>query len=294
VKHSADGVRKGVVFPQGSLPGDPDSVRQYVAGIEGLGYDHLVVPDHVLGVDPEAHPGWSGVYDVHDSFHEPLVLFGFLAAITRLELVAGVIVLPQRQAVVVAKQAAEIDLLSGGRLRLGVGIGWNSVEFEGIGAEFRSRGRRIDEQIAVMRALWADPVVDFQGQEHSLSGVGISPLPPRKTIAVWVGAETAPAAFRRVGRIADGWMAMGPPVAAARDALGTIRRAAEEAGRDPDSIGIQAWVDAGDRDFVRAREEIRGWTELGATHVAVSTRGGGPQAIEDHLAIACEVLGGFS
>ena len=174
-------LRRGVVFPQGTLAGDPDLVREFVAGVEQAGYDHLVVPDHVLGVDPASHPGWSGVYDVNDLFHEPMVLFGFLAGVCTLELVTGVLVLPQRQAVLVAKQAAEVDLLTRGRFRLGVGIGWNQVEYEGMSADFTTRGLRIDEQVAVMRRLWTEPVVHFAGRQHRILRRRYRPPPATPT-----------------------------------------------------------------------------------------------------------------
>lgn len=279
-------IGRGVVFPQGSIPGDPDAVREYVDGVAALGYDHLVVPDHVLGVDRRAHPGWDGVYDVNDMFHEPLVLFEFIAGFSSLELVAGVLVLTQRQTALAAKQAAEVDLLSRGRLRLGVGVGWNAPEFEGLGAHFESRGRRLDEQIELMRRLWTETTVSFIGRDHLLRGVGIAPLPQQRPIPVWIAAETAPRALRRVGRLGDGWVAMGPPVPQVRDSLRIIRQAADAAQRDPDAIGIQAWVSVGDGDVTRARDEIAGWSRFGATHVAVNSRGTSPQSVREHLELA--------
>jgi probable F420-dependent oxidoreductase len=286
-------VKRGIVFPQGSIPGDPDSVRAYTDRITQLGYDHLVVPDHVLGVQPELHPGWSGVYDIDDAFHEPLVLFGFLSAVTTLELVTGLIVLPQRQAALVAKQAAEIDLLSRGRLRLGVGIGWNAPEFEGLGMEFRSRGRRIDEQITLMRRLWTERSVTFAGADHTLNGVGIAPMPVQRPIPVWIGAETARKAFERVGRLGDGWMAMGGPTSAAREAMQVIRRSAEGAGRDPDGIGVQAWVNFGDGSPNRITEDIAGWLSIGATHIAMNTRTGEVQNLEENMQLAEKAMIAF-
>src|SRR5687767_554196 len=164
-------MRIGVVFPQTELGGDAGAARAYAEAVEGLGYRHLLVYDHVLGADPEVHKGWSGPYDVHTTFHEPFVLFGFLAAITSaLELVTGIIILPQRQTALVAKQAAEVDLLSGGRLRLGVGIGWNAVEYEALGEDFSNRGKRSAEQIEVLRRLWSDQTVTFDGDFHKVTG----------------------------------------------------------------------------------------------------------------------------
>lgn len=298
VKHAETGPgvrpRRGVVFPQGSIDGDPDEVREYVAGIESLGYDHLLVPDHVLGVDPAAHPGWTGPYDLSDRFHEPLVLFGFLAGFSSLELVAGVLVVPQRQAALVAKQAAEVDMLTRGHFRLGVGIGWNRPEFQGMGANFQDRGRLLDEQIVLMRELWTKETVFHTDRSHSLQGVGIAPLPVQRPIPVWIGAETDPRAFRRVGKLGDGWMAMGPPGRHASESLRIIRDAASDAGRDPDSIGIQAWVDVGDGNIDRARDEIRGWDRLGATHIAVNSRGSIRRSMAEHLEIARRASAAFS
>jgi probable F420-dependent oxidoreductase len=275
----------GVVFPQGSIPGDPDQIREFVSEVEGAGFDHLVVPDHVLGVDPTTHPGWKGVYDVHDLFHEPMVLFGFLAGFSALELVTGVVVLPQRQTALVAKQATEVDLLTRGRFRLGVGIGWNRIEYEGMGAEFKTRGRRIEEQVELMRRLWTESVVDFAGREHRIAGAGIAPLPLQRPIPVWMGAETDPRAFERVGRMADGWMALGRPRAEAAGSIRMIRSAAERAGRDPLAIGVEAWVNAADGDIDRIALEVREWERLGATHVALNSRGPANRHIHAHLEV---------
>jgi probable F420-dependent oxidoreductase len=289
----SDNIRRGVVFPQGSIPSDPESVRRYVTHLEKLGYDHLLVPDHVLGVEPRLHPGWRGPYDINDGFHEPMVLFGFLSAFSSLELVAGVVVLPQRQAALVAKQAAQVDLLSGGRLRLGVGIGWNQPEYEGMGMPFRSRGRRIDEQISVMRRLWTEQCVSFEGEDHTLDGVGIAPLPVQRPIPVWIGAERATPAFERVGRLGDGWMAMGVPGPEAREGLRVIRASAQRAGRDPDALGIQAWVTLGDGDQDRISAEIRGWVSIGATHIAMNTRTRQVTTLNGNLKAAEEAMAAF-
>jgi probable F420-dependent oxidoreductase len=225
------------------------------------------------------------VYDVHDLFHEPMVLYGFLAGVSSLELVTGVIVLPQRQAVLVAKQAAEIDLLTRGRFRLGVGIGWNRIEYEGMGAVFGTRGRRMEEQIAVMRRLWTEPTVHFDGQDHRISGAGIAPLPLRRPIPIWIGAERDPRSFDRVGRLADGWMALGPPDAGAAEKLRLIRTAAAGAGRDPADIGVEAWVNAADGDMTRIAADLRGWRKLGATYLAFNSRGPGVTTVREHLEI---------
>ncbi len=184
-------------------------MRTYATTVEEFGYQHILAYDHVLGADPSVHEGWSGPYDVDTTFHEPLVLFGFLAAITVLELVTGIVILPQRPTALVAKQAAEVDLLSNGRLRLGVGLGWNAVEYEALGQDFSTRGRRLDEQVPLLRRLWTERSVTHHGNFEHLTGAGIAPLPVQRPIPVWFGAASPPA-YRRAGRLADGWFPMFP------------------------------------------------------------------------------------
>jgi probable F420-dependent oxidoreductase len=279
-------MRVGVVFPQTELGGDPGVVRAYGERVESLGYAHILVYDHVLGADAEAHAPWNWPYDVHTTFHEPLVLFGFLAAVTRsVELVTGVVILPQRQTALVAKQAAEVDLLSGGRLRLGVGIGWNAVEYEALGEDFSNRGARSVEQIEVLRRLWTEQVVTVDGDHHRITAAGIAPLPVQRPIPVWLGTASAPG-YRRVGRIADGWFPMVEPGPRLDEARGIVDRAATEAGRDPAGIGMEGrvtWI--GDDDAVAA--QLAAWAEVGASHVSINTMGAGLRTVDDHL----EVLG---
>src|SRR6478752_948586 len=206
-------MRVGVVFPQTELGGDAAAVRAYGQRVEELGFTHLLAYDHVVGADPAVHTGWSGPYDIDTTFREPLVMFGYLAAVTTtLELVTGVIVLPQRQTALVAKQAAEVDLLSEGRLRLGVGLGWNAVEYEALGKDFTDRGRRMYERV---------------------TAAGLNPLPVQRPIPIWFGAY-APAALRRAGRLADGWFPNIGPGPQLDDAIAIVRSAAEAAERDPD------------------------------------------------------------
>ena len=175
-------MRIGVVFPQTEIGGAASAVRAYGQRVEELGYTHVLAYDHVVGADPEAHAPWKGPYDIHTTFHEPMVLFGYLAALTSLEMVTGIIILPQRQTVLAAKQAAEIDLLAEGRFRFGVGIGWNAVEYEALGKEFRDRGRRFDEQIELLRRLWTQPLVNFEGRYERVTAAGIAPLPVQRPI----------------------------------------------------------------------------------------------------------------
>ena len=218
-------MRIGAVFPQTELGGDASAVRDYGQSVEELGFTHLLAYDHVVGADPAVHVGWSGPYDVHTTFHEPLVMFGYLAAVTTtLELVTGVIILPQRQTVLAAKQAAEVDLLSQGRLRLGVGLGWNAVEYEALGKNFTNRGRRLGEQVELMRRLWTEQSVTFNGSHDQVTGAGLAPLPVNRPIPVWFGAASRPA-LERAGRLADGWFPMmspGPQLDEARDIVAAV------------------------------------------------------------------------
>jgi probable F420-dependent oxidoreductase len=264
-------VQVGVVFPQTEIGPDPVVVRAYAAAAEELGYAHILAYDHVVGADPAGHPGWSGAYTVDTQFHEPFVLFGYLAAITSLELVTSVIILPQRQTALVAKQAAEVDLLTEGRFRLGVGLGWNAVEYEALGKDFASRGRRLEEQVTLLRQLWTERSVTFRGRWETVTAAGLAPMPRQRPIPIWFGAQSPPA-YRRAGRLADGWFPQWRPGPRLDEAIGQVRAAAEAAGRDPDGIGMEGRVVL-DRGVDDAAEQIRQWQALGATHAAVNTMG---------------------
>lgn len=281
-------MRIGVVFPQTELGGDAGAVRAYGQRVEELGFTHLLAYDHVVGADPAVHTGWNGPYDVRTTFHEPLVTFGFLAGITRtLELVTGVIILPQRQTALVAKQAAEVDLLSGGRLRLGVGIGWNAVEYEALGQDFGTRGKRSAEQVDLLRRLWTEPSVTFDGTFDTVTGAGLAPLPVQRPIPIWIGAASS-AGYRRIGRLADGWFPMMAPGPRLDEALAEIARGAMEAGRDPATIGMEGrarW--AGDDEAVAA--QIAAWSEAGATHLSVDTMGAGLTHVDQHLDVLARI-----
>jgi probable F420-dependent oxidoreductase len=273
----------GVVFPQTEIGNDPVAIRDYAQAAEDLGYRHILVYDHVLGASTANRPDWRGAYTSETPFHEPLVLFGYLAGLTRrVELVTGVIVLPQRQTALVAKQAAEVDVLSGGRLRLGIGIGWNEVEYEALGQDFHTRGARIEEQILVLRALWTEPVVTFHGRWHHISEAGINPLPVQRPIPVWMGA-TADAGIARAGRIADGWMPQRPPDDKARHMLEILRGAASAAGRDPKSIGVEARLSVGRTPESGWSAFVEGWRALGATHLCVNTMDAGLSTPQAHI-----------
>lgn len=271
----------GVTFPQTEIGADPQVIRDYAQAVEGLGYQHLVIFDHVLGADPTHRPGWRG-YTYQDMFHEPFVLFGYLAALTHLELVTAVIVLPQRQTALVAKQATEVDILTGGKLRLGVGVGWNPVEYEALGMNFHTRGRAIEEQIEVLRLLWSQPIVSYHGQFHTITEAGLNPLPVRRSIPIWTGGS-ADVLLRRTARMAEGWFPQGQPDEQMRQAVERLRRYVREAGRDPGSIGIEARMNARDGDLDEWVRQTEGWRELGATHISINTMGAGFKSPDEHI-----------
>jgi len=273
----------GVVFPQTELGGDVGAVRAYAEGVEQLGYAHLLAYDHVVGADPAVHQGWDGFYDVHNTFHEPFVLFGYLAGITSLELVTGIIILPQRQTVLVAKQAAEVDLLTNGRLRLGVGLGWNAVEYEALGKDFSNRGARSEEQVALMRRLWTEQTVSHDGTSERVTGAGLAPLPVQRPIPIWFGAA-APRACRRAGRLGDGWFPMVAPGPKLDEAKALVDAEAIAAGRDPAAIGMEGranWVPEGLDTLL---DDVGKWSHAGATHLSVNTMGAGLASVDEHLA----------
>jgi probable F420-dependent oxidoreductase len=275
-------MRIGVVFPQTEIGADVGAVRAYAQRVGELGFRHVLAYDHVLGADPAVHQGWDRPYDLATTFHEPMVLFGYLAAVTSLELVTGVIILPQRQATLVAKQAAEVDLLTGGQFRLGVGLGWNAVEYQALGQDFSTRGRRIEEQVDLMRRLWTEPSVTFDGRDHQVTGAGLAPLPLQRPIPVWFGAQSE-RAYRRTGRLADGWFPQVPPGPRLDEARAIVEQAAAEAGRDPREIGMEgrvSWRDTPDK----LAEYTRTWREAGATHLSVNTMGAGLGGVDGHLA----------
>jgi probable F420-dependent oxidoreductase len=276
-------MRIGVVFPQTELGGDVGAVRAYGEGVQDLGFTHLLAYDHVVGADPDVHRGWNGPYDVRTTFHEPFVLFGYLAAITRLELVTGIIILPQRQTVLVAKQVAEVDLLTAGRFRLGVGIGWNAVEYEALGKDFSNRGARLKEQVALLRRLWTEPSVTHEGLYERVTGAGLAPLPVQRPIPVWFGA-VAERALQRVGRLADGWFPQVPPGPRLDEARAVVSRAAVDAGRDPDALGMEGRTSWDEGDVDKLVRQAGRWRDADATHLSVNTMGAGLASVEDHLA----------
>ena len=278
-------MRLGATFPQTEIGSDPAAVRDYSQAVEATGYDYLLAYDHVLGADPTKHE-LTGPYTQHTMFHEPFVLFGYLAGLTeRIELVTGIIILPQRQTALVAKQAAEVDVLSGGRLILGVGIGWNQVEYEALGEDFHTRGRRSEEQVQLLRRLWDEELVTFEGEFDTVRHAGILPRPERR-IPIWFGGG-APSVLRRVGTYGDGWIPGGRGTleearAEALSRFERIREHAREAGRDPDAIALVGGEQVGP-PIEEQVADARAWEAAGATHLTLNTMNAGLKTPQQHI-----------
>ncbi|HKX01975.1 MAG TPA: LLM class F420-dependent oxidoreductase [Methylomirabilota bacterium] len=279
-------MKVGVVFPQTEIGRDPAIIRDYAQAVEAMGYTHILAFDSVVGPNSDRPGGWDSQYDYRHAFHEPLVLFGFLAAVTRrIELATGVLILPQRQTALVAKQAAEVDVLSGGRLRLGIGVGWNPVEFEALGEDIKNRGRRVEEQLEVMRLLWTRELVTYAGRWHRVPDAGINPLPVRRPIPVWMGGES-PAVLRRAARLADGWITLQTfrPGPAAQKTVDGLLGQVREAGRDPAAFGIEGRVALASVPPDQREKELAAWRDMrGITHVCVNTMGLGLPRPEEHV-----------
>ena len=280
----------GVVFPQTEIGSDPSAVRDYVQAVEAMGYSHMMAYDHVLGADTSHHANWEGSYTAESMFHEPFVLFGYLAGVTTtLELVTAVLILSQRQTALVAKQAAEVDLLTGGRLRLGVGVGWNHVEYEALNQDFSNRGSRYAEQIELLREFWTKETVGFDGRYHKVDHAGINPQPIQKPIPIWMGAGAranpvpTDRVLRRVARLADGWFPQMQPGDDARATVERLKIFAREAGRDGESIGMESRINLADGNPELWQSQARAWEDMGATHVSVNTMRAGLSSPQDHI-----------
>jgi probable F420-dependent oxidoreductase len=276
-------MRIGVVFPQTESGTDPVFIRDYTQAAEDLGYQHILAYDHVLGASTKSRPDWSGPYSSVDVFHEPFLLFSYMAALSsKLEFVTGVIISPQRQTVLLAKQAASLDVLCGGRFRLGIGVGWNEIEYIGLNENFRNRGKREEEQIEVMRELWKHDVIDYTGKYHRIPDAGINPLPVNRSIPIWLGGRTE-IAYRRAARLADGFMPQFPPDADGIETIGRLRQYVRDAGRDPSEFGIESRISLMDKSPDVWREEMEGWRNLNASHVTVNTMRMGLARPGDHI-----------
>ena len=276
-------MRIGAVFPQTESGTDPGAIKAYSQAVESLGFDHILAFDHVIGANAESRPGWSGAYRHTDSFYEPLVLFGHIAATTeKIELVTGIIILPQRQTVLAAKQAATVSLLSGGRLRMGIGIGWNPVEYEALDQDFSTRGKRSEEQIDLLRSLWQNELITYEGKSHKVTDAGINPLPPGGSIPIWFGG-TADIVLKRVARLGDGWMPVGKPDESRQMMIEKLTGYLRAEGRDIGDIGIESWVTLKDLADSDVQNEIDGWRNLGATHLSVNTMNSGLKFPDEHI-----------
>jgi probable F420-dependent oxidoreductase len=284
-------MQAGVIFPQTECGADVTAIGAFVQAVEAMGFDHLFVADHVLGADPafHSHPSLA-TYSHRAVVHETFTLLAYLAAIThRLTLATGILILPQRQTALVAKQAAQIDVLSGGRLRLGIGVGWNAVEFEALNETFENRGRRSAEQVAVLRALWTEPVVDFRGEFHRISHAGLNPMPIQRPIPIWfgVGSREQPvppdAALRRIGRLADGWSPNFAPDAQGQALVARVHAYAREAGRDPAGLPLEGRIRLAGQTPDGWTKQIEAWKALGAASVIAEPRNAGLRFPDGHL-----------
>jgi probable F420-dependent oxidoreductase len=294
----------GAVYPHNEIEPDVGAVRAYAQGVEAMGYSYVLAYDHVLGANTANRPDWKGLYKLETLFHEPLVMFAYMAGATaKLGFMTGVLVLPQRQAVLVAKQASTLDILCEGRLRIGVGTGWNEVEYEALGYSFEGRGERLEEQVELMRQLWTEPAVTFNGKEHSVSDAGINPMPIQRPIPVWMGgggdrphwgSKASTKVIRRIARMADGWIPMWDldrehkdriwiPGDRARELLAMCHEFCREYGRDPATLGLEGRLECWKRDEDRWKESVDAWIALGASHASVNTMAQGLQGVEQHL-----------
>lgn len=273
----------GLVYPQNEFSSDPSAIKEFTQTAEELGYTHILAYDHVLGANPPDPDNWQGPYTHKDSFQEVFSLFSYMAGFTeKIEFATGVLVLPQRNAVLVAKQAAQLDVLSGGRLRLGVGIGWNKVEMESLGFDFSNRGRRIEEQVEVMRQLWIQELVTYTGKWHALPDVGLNPMPIQRPIPVWFGGHHDNV-LKRVGTVGDGWMPGFRQAEQAKPSLEKIASHAEAAGRSMNDIGIEPRMNYGEANPDQWQSTVEGWQSVGATHLSLVTMNAGYTSDQQHL-----------
>lgn len=284
----------GVVYPQTEIGNDLAAIRDYAQTTEGLGFNHVLAYDHVLGANPDRPEGFKGPYTYQSSFHEPFVLFSYMAGFTQLlEFTTGIIILPQRQTALVAKQAATLDVLSAGRLRLGVGLGWNKIEYIALGENFHNRGRRIEEQVSLMRELWTQPLAQFDGRWHTIPDAGINPLPVQQPIPVWFGGQADPV-LERTARMGDGWMPNLRSPDQAATYVEKLRTYLAKAGRENVDFGIEARMLYGSGDPRDWENIIQAWKQLGATHISINTMGHGfdnPAAHMDALRSFADAVG---
>ncbi len=277
----------GAVIPHHEIGTDPGAIKAYAQGAEELGVTHLLIYDHVVGVDRNRPGGFEGPYDSNVGFHEPMVLFGFLAACTTtVDLVTAILILPQRQTVLVAKQAAEIAVLSNNRLQLGIGVGWNRVEYDALNENFGNRGKRQEEQVDLMRRLWTDDVFTYDGEFHHFEHAGILPRPSAPIPILFGGS--APALIERCARLGDGWIPLGSPNDKSAARIAELHRIRDEAGLPWDGFRIQAQAQWGGGTPERWQSHAQKWLDLGATHLAIATHNAGDTDVDGHLARIAE------
>jgi probable F420-dependent oxidoreductase len=274
----------GAVYPQTEFGNDPAAIKDYAQTVEGLGFNHVLAYDHILGANPDRPGGWQGPYSYQSPFQEPLVLFSFMAGVTsHLAFTTGIVILPQRQTAIFAKQAATLDVLSGGRTRLGVGLGWNELEYIALKEDFHTRGKRIAEQVQVLRLLWTEELVNFHGHWHTIPDAGINPLPVQRPIPIWFGGHAEPV-LKRAANLADGWMPGYRTSAEAKPVLDMLAGFLEQAGRTQEAFGIEARLPYGDGNPDTWLKIIRGWEAVGAAYVGFNTMGAGFHSPAEHLA----------
>ena len=273
----------GAVFPHNEIGTDPGAIKAYAQGVEAMGITHLLIYDHVLGADPDREGGFRGPYDKDVAFHEPFTTFAFIAGVTdKIDLITTVMILPQRQTVLAAKQAAEVALLSNNRFKLGIGVGWNELEYVGLNETFNNRGRRQEEQVDVMRKLWSEDSLDYTGEYHRIDKASINPR-PSKTIPIWFGGS-APALLDRVARLGDGWIPLMGANDKAKACIDMIKQIRQAAGLSFDNFGIQAQAQYAGGSPDRWRKHAEAWREMGCTHLAIATHNAGPTNVDGHLA----------
>lgn len=274
----------GLVFPQTEYGHDPGALRAYAQTAEALGYNHILAYDHVLGANPDRPGGWQGPYTYRDPFLEPFVLFSFMAALTStLSFATGILILPQRETALAAKQAATLDAISGGRFRLGIGTGWNEVEYIALNQDFHTRGKRQEEQITVLRRLWSEELVTFKGRWHDIPDAGLNPLPAQRAIPLWFGGH-ADVVLERIARLGDGWMPGFRTAAAAADHLSRLDEYLAQHGRVRGDIGIEPRIHWQDGTPEHLAQTLAGWQAAGATHASLNTMGAGFTTPDEHLA----------
>lgn len=273
----------GAVFPQTEFQPDRFALSDYAQTVAGLGYTYILAYDHVLGASPDRPGGWSGPYTHQSAFLEPFALFAYFAAVApQLGFATGILILPQRQTALVAKQAATLDILCSGKLRLGVGLGWNPVEYEALGMDFHNRGKRIEEQVQVLRRLWTSELVDFSGRWHTISRAGLNPLPVQRPIPIWFGGSS-PAVIDRIARLGDGWMVRSPDPQAAAPVITRIRQQMAALGRDPAQLGVEVRLPYGSGNLDDLHQLVEDWRTIGATHISLNTLSAHLSSPQEHL-----------